>query len=181
MEAARAYMECEYIHTALYCLSYMSYHVNFPLLCCDILPRLHDDLIKNDVSTLAEYVVRRSYQVHVSQGELEEIIFKRLCQNSAIKLKMQCGGEYFPDNDIQLRATRICSLTANEKEGLPVDNPVIQRDFSSIDRRSKVAKCSNRKFTAVNVRINMALLHANPALQNDTKQVIRPLSERYAS
>ena len=164
MEAARANMECEYIHTALYCLSYMSYHVNFPLLYCDILPRLHDDLIKNDVSTLAEYVVRRSYQVHVSQGELEEIIFKRLCQNSAIKLKMQCGGEYFPDNDIQLRATRICSLTANEKEGLPVDNPVIQRDFSSIDRRPKVVKCSNRKFTAVNVRINMALLHANPAL-----------------
>ena len=113
MEAARAYMECEYIHTALYCLSYMSYHVNFPLLYCDILPRLHDDLIKNDVSTLAEYVVRRSYQVHVSQGELEEIIFKRLCQNSAIKLKMQCGGEYFPDNDIQLRATRICALTVN--------------------------------------------------------------------
>ena len=116
------------------------------------------------MNTLAEYVVGCSYQVHAPQGELEEIIIKRLFQKSAIKLKMQCGREYFPNNDIPLRATRICSLTANEKEGLPVDNPVIQRDFNSLDRRSKVAKCSNRKFTAVNVRINMALLHANPAL-----------------
>ena len=147
---------------------------------CDILPRLHDDLIKNDVSSLAEYVCRRSYQVHAPQGELEEII-KWLCQNSAIKLKMKCGREYFPDNDIPLRTTRICTLTANEKEGLPVDNLVIERDFSSFDRRSKVAKCSNRKFTAANIRNDMALLHANPALQDDTEQVIRPLSERYAS
>ena len=146
---------------------------------CDILPRLHDDLINNDVSTLARYVVRRSYQVHAPQGELEEIIVKRLCQNSAKKLKLQCGREYFPDNELPLRATRIISLSANEKEGLPVDNLIVERDFSSFDRRSKIAKCGNRKFTGANIRNNMVLLHADPTLTNDAKQVIRPLSERY--
>ena len=177
VQAARTYIEYEYIYTALFfCLSYMSNHVNFPLLqcvsqadlqtgqekLCEILPRHHDDPSLNNVSTLSQFVVQRHYPVRAPQGELEKIIITRLCQNSARKLKLQCGRDYFPENELPPWATRVLSLTAEQKEGLPVDNLIVEleRGFSSFDRRSRIAKCGNRKFTGANIRNNMTMLHA---------------------
>ena len=196
VQAARTYIECEYIYTALFfCLSYMSNHVNFPLLhcvsqadlqtgqekLCEILPRHHDDPSLNNVSTLSQFVVQRHYPVRAPQGELEKITITRLCQNSARKLKLQCGRDYFSGNDLPLRATRVLSLTSVQKEGLPVDNLIVERDFSSFDRRSRIAKCGNRKFTGANIRNNMTMLHAYPTLTKDAQKVLRPLEERYTA
>ena len=191
-ESVRIFIECEFFSTALAVLSYFSYNVSFPLLycveistqseLCAVLPKLYEDLLVGDTDTLSRYVVQRhQYQVKELNSELEKLLLKKFCTAAAQVVKLQCGREYFPSETAPPRATQIFALTEEEREGLPTNNLLPERDFSVFDRLSKVAKMANRKFRATNIRNDMTLLHQNPKLTDAAKRVIPRLAEREAS
>ena len=73
-ESVRLFINCEFFLTELAVSSFFSYHVSFPLLycvevsdqskLCEILPKLHKDLLENKTDTLAGFTLpRHQYQV----------------------------------------------------------------------------------------------------------------------
>ena len=140
-EPVRLFINCEFFLAELAVLSYFSYHVTFPLLycveisdqtkLCEILPKLHKDLLDNKTDTLAEFTLpRHQYQVKPLTTDLEKLLLKKICKGAADGVEMQGSREYFKDtvND-NPRATRICDLTADELEWVPTNNLVCKRDF----------------------------------------------------
>ena len=132
-ESVRIYMECEFFSTALAVLSYFSYNVSLPLLncvercsqseLCTIFPNLHKDLLEGKTNTLSEFNVERTqYQVRELTSDLEKLIVKKFCAHAAEVIKLQCGREYFPDDNAPPRATQLFKLSEEEREGLPTNN-----------------------------------------------------------
>ena len=54
-------------------------------------------------------------------------------------------------------ATQICVLTADEREGVPTNNLVCERDLSISNSLTKNAKWPNRNFTAANIKNTITL------------------------
>ena len=72
----------------------------------------------------------------------------------------QCGREY-GFSDEPMRATDISTLTPEEREGLPTNNCISERDLSPFDKEAVVSRCRNWKFKAKNIRNNMVLYKSN--------------------
>ena len=72
------------------------------------------------------------------------------------------------------RAIDISKLTTEQHQDLPTGNLKCERHLSVFDKRSKVAKCRNRKFTAKSIRNNVMLYRkvqntVDPAMKMITK------------
>ena len=89
IESVRLFINCEFFLTELAVLSYFSYHVTFPLLycveisdqtkLCEILPKLHKDLLDNKTDTLAEFTLpRHQYQVKPLTTDFEKLLLKKI-------------------------------------------------------------------------------------------------------
>ena len=107
-QACRLYIKCEVFLTELWLLAYFSYHITFPFLNCvevcdtptlkSILPKLFQDLMADDVSTLKDYVIKsKRGNIDTLNSELETKLVHLLCADAATCIQRQCGREFgFP-------------------------------------------------------------------------------------
>ena len=160
-------MASELFITELECLAYFNHSVTFPFLNCveqseqddlvEILPKLHTDLLNCNTETLKEFRVDiHGFTKPTLSSETSEEIVKSMCISAADAILVLCGREY-GFSDEPLRATDISQLTQSQREGLPTNNCISERDLSKFDKEATVARCRNRKFTAKNIRNNMVL------------------------
>ena len=90
-----------------------------------------------------------------------------MCISAAAAVKLQCGREY-SFFDAEKRATDLSTLAANELEGHPTNNPVIERDLSRFDREAQVAKSRYKnKNKAKNIRNNMVMYKIKSEIKVD--------------
>ena len=117
VQACRLYLENDYILAALKALSYFTYKFTMPYLNCvekwnqndltDILPRLYRDLANRSLETLEDYKVEWTHvqaDKHSPSSELDKYLLLEMCKQAAEGVKMQCGREYFPEDDQEPRA-----------------------------------------------------------------------------
>ena len=191
-ESCKMFLASELFITELECLSFFNHFVTFPFLHCveissqeqlmDIIPKLHQDLLQMKTDTLKEFVVTiRHIPVPTLTNEASEELIKKMCISAAESIKRQCGREYgFGNADEILRATDISTLTSEQREGLPTNNCINERDLSKFDREATVSRCRNKRFKAKNIRNNMVLYKSKEARRLDriSKKIALVLSER---
>ena len=171
IESCSLYLSSELFITELQALAYFNYHVTFPFLLCmerssqtellKILPSLYNDLLLKKVDTL------KAFQLDIQRINIKEPselglqIINDMCLSAAEAVKLQCGREYrFADGEKQ-SATVLATEEPEKRVGLPRDNLITERDFSKFDRLAKVAKSSDRKFTAKDIRDSMVLFKSD--------------------
>jgi hypothetical protein len=193
-EACKIYMSSELFITELECLAFFNHHVTFPFLHCveissqeellDIIPKLYQALLNMKTNTLQKFVVNiRGMPVPTLTIDASREIVAKMCVSAAESLHRQCGREYnfgFADDDHDLRATDISTLTTDELEGLPTNNCISERDLSKFDKEAYVSRCRNRRFKAKNIRNNMVLYKSKKARRLDriSKKIALILAER---
>ena len=191
-ESCRIYMSSELFMTQLECLAFFNHYVTFPFLNCveissqeellQILPKLYADLLLLKTDTLNKFVVNmRGIPVPTLTTDVAKEIVGKMCESAAESIKRQCGREYgFADDDEELRATDLSTLTSDELDGLPTNNCINERDLSKFDKEAIVSKCRNRKFRAKNIRNNMVLYKSKKAqtLDRISKKIALVLAER---
>ena len=65
-----------------------------------------------------------------------------MCSYAAESIKRKCGREYgFADDGEHLHATDISKLTSTEREGLPTNNCISERDLSKFNKEAAVSRC----------------------------------------
>ena len=171
VECCRIYLASEIFITELRCMAFFNHHVTFPFLNCVeyssqeehfvILPKLHKELLKNRTETLSEFADSiHGMPVPEISTELETEIVGMMCVSATEAVLSQCRREY-GFSDEPLRATDISTLTPEEREGLPTNNCISERDLSRFDKEAVVSRCRNRKFKAKNIRNNMVLYKSN--------------------
>ncbi|KAG1673895.1 [3-methyl-2-oxobutanoate dehydrogenase [lipoamide]] kinase, mitochondrial [Nymphon striatum] len=177
VESCRIYLSSELFITELECLAYFNHFVTFPFLNCvqissqgqllELLPKLHNDLIKGKIDTLQNYIVSiHSMPTPTLSNNLSTKIIEMMCATAASAVKLQCGREY-GFSEVKLRATDLSLLSEKDLEGLPTNNLVAERDFSRYDREARVAKSRNRRFKAKNIQNNMVLYKCSKEIKID--------------
>ncbi|KAG1652087.1 hypothetical protein GQR58_026544 [Nymphon striatum] len=177
VESCRIYLSSELFITELECLAYFNHFVTFPFLNCvqissqgqllELLPKLHNDLIKGKIDTLQNYIVSiHGMPTPTLSNNLSTKIIEMMCATAASAVKLQCGREY-GFSEVKLRATYLSLLSEKDLEGLPTNNLVAERDFSRFDREARVAKSRNRRFKAKNIQNNMVLYKCSKEIKID--------------
>ncbi|KAG1681045.1 Pyruvate carboxylase, mitochondrial [Nymphon striatum] len=177
VESCRIYLSSELFIAELECLAYFNHFVTFPFLNCvqissqgqllELLPKLHNDLIKGKINTLQNYIVSiHSMPTPTLSNNLSTKIIEMMCATAASAVKLQCGREY-RFSKVKLRATDLSLLSEKDLEGLPTNNLVAERDFSRFDREARVAKSRNRRFKAKNIQNNMVLYKCSKEIKID--------------
>ncbi|KAG1667875.1 Cyclin-A2 [Nymphon striatum] len=177
VESCRIYLSSELFITELECLAYFNHFVTFPFLNCvqissqgqllELLPKLHNDLIKGKIDTLQDYIVSiHGMPTPTLSNNLSTKIIEMMCATAASAVKLQCGREY-GFSEVKLRATDLSLLSEKDLEGLPTNNLVTERDFSRFDREARVAKSRNRRFKAKNIQNNMVLYKCSKEIKID--------------
>ncbi|KAG1655098.1 CAAX prenyl protease 2 [Nymphon striatum] len=139
------------------------------ILCqlLELLPKLHNDLIKGKIETLQNYIVSiHGMPTPTLSNNLSTKIIAMMCATAASAVKLQCGREY-GFSEVKLRATDLSLLSDKDLEGLPTNNLVAERDFSRFDREARVAKSRNRRFKAKNIQNNMVLYKCSKEIKID--------------
>ena len=132
VQACRLYLENDYILAALKALSYFTYKVTMPYLNCvkkcdendltDILPRLYRDLANGSLEALEDYKVEWTHvqaDKHSPSSELDKYLLLEMCKQAAEGVKMQCGREYFPEDDREPRAAQLYKMSIEERKNIP--------------------------------------------------------------
>ncbi|KAG1652562.1 Anaphase-promoting complex subunit 5 [Nymphon striatum] len=177
VESCRIYLSSELFITELECLAYFNHFVTFPFLnrvqissqgqLLELLPKLHNDLIKGKIDTLQEYIVSiHGMPTPTLSNNLSIKIIEMMCVTAASAVKLQCGREY-GFSEVKLRATDLSLLSEKDLEGLPTNNLVAERDFSRFAREARVAKSRNRRFKAKNIQNNMVLYKCSKEIKID--------------
>ncbi|KAG1655467.1 NADH dehydrogenase [ubiquinone] 1 alpha subcomplex assembly factor 3 [Nymphon striatum] len=177
VESCRIYLPSELFITELECLAYFNHFVTFLFLNCvqissqgqllELLPKLHNDLIKGKIDTLQNYIVSiHGMPTPTLSNNLSTKIIEMMCATAASAVKLQCGREY-GFSEVKLRATDLSLLSEKDLEGLPTNNLVAERDFSRFDREARVAKSRNRRFKAKNIQNNMVLYKCSKEIKID--------------
>lgn len=126
---------------------------------CKILPKLYEDLCKEDTSTLKDYQVPWTHVNMVnnaSSSDLDKHILARMCIDAAKGVKMQCEREYWLEGTEGVRATQVHKLTAEERKNLPTNNLNTERHLAKFGYlASQSAARSNRFFKAQRIRDDM--------------------------
>ncbi|KAG1715052.1 Myosin-VIIa [Nymphon striatum] len=144
VESCRIYLSSELFITELECLAYFNHFVTFPFLNCvqissqgqllELLPKLHNDLIKGKIDTLQNYIVSiHGMPTPTLSNNLSTKIIEMMCATAASAVKLQCGREY-GFSEVKLRATDLSLLSEKDLEGLTTNNLVAERDFLRFDR-----------------------------------------------
>ncbi|KAG1681420.1 Carbonic anhydrase-related protein 10 [Nymphon striatum] len=129
VESCRIYLSSELFITELECLAYFNHFVTFPFLNCiqissqgqllELLPKLHNDLIKGKIDTLQNYIVSiHGMPTPTLSNNLSTKIIEMMCATAASAVKLQCGREY-GFSEVKLRATDLSLLSEKDLEGLP--------------------------------------------------------------
>ncbi|KAG1652005.1 ATP-binding cassette sub-family A member 3 [Nymphon striatum] len=174
VESCRIYLSRELFITELECLAYFNHFVTFPFLNCvqissqgQLLPKLHNDLIKGNIDTLQNYIVSiHGMRTPTLSNNLSTKIIEMMCATAASAVKLQCGKEY-GFSEVKLRAPDLSLLSEKDLEGLPTNNLVAERDFSRFDREARVTKSRNRRFKAKNIQNNMVLYKCSKEIKID--------------
>ena len=58
---------------------------------------------------------------------LDKHILEKMCHQSAVGIKMQCGREYFPEETQNPRATQLFKLAQTERRNIPTENLAAER------------------------------------------------------
>ena len=96
----------------------------------------------------------RHVKIQAPTSEAGNEIIALMCLEAAKGILLQCGKEYglCEASDLSKRATDIYLLTADEHEGLPINNFQAEQNlFIFHTRASKVAKCRNFRFTGKSI------------------------------
>ena len=111
IESCRIYMSSDLFIMELECLAFFNYFVTFPFLNCvevstqeelvDIIPRLHNDLLKAKTNTLEKYIMKmRRIPIPELSTSTAKTIVDQMCFSAVESIKRQCGREYgFADKD----------------------------------------------------------------------------------
>ncbi|KAG1679710.1 Down syndrome critical region protein 3 [Nymphon striatum] len=109
---------------------WLSLSVNSQGQLLELLPKLHNDLIKGKIDTLQNYIVSiHGMPTPTLSNNLSTKIIEMMCATAASAVKLQCGREY-GFSEVKLRATDLSLLSEKDLEGLPTNNLVAKRDFS---------------------------------------------------
>ena len=120
VQACRLYLENEYIIAAMKALANFTYQVTMPylnfvekaikMICLELfLYCIYTYLLKGKLDILKNYNVDWTH-VHMDKqipsSELDKYLLNKMSVTGAKGVKMQCGREYFPDDERKLWAVQ---------------------------------------------------------------------------
>ena len=120
-------------------LCYFTYKVTMFFLNCiekgdqngltQILPVLYNDLTVGKPNILSEYRVERTHiQIdrQSTSTELDKYLLLEMCKEAAEGVRMECGQEYFPEDERKPRTAQLCTKTEEERKNIPTENLVTE-------------------------------------------------------
>ena len=135
-----------------------------------LLPKLCVDLANRQTDTLSSDIVEWTH-VHVvkngPENELDHYLLGVMCAQAAVGVELQCKREHWAgnDEDVTSRATRINSLTSDERENLPTNNLNYERYLAKFGYlAAQSAAHSNKLFKAKRIRGDLVLSDAEDSL-----------------
>lgn len=97
---------------------------------CRTLPILYQGLLKGELNTLKDFHVEWAHVAMKNlapSSALDKHLMEKMCHASAEGIKMQCGREYFPDDEGKPRATQLHKMRPEERKNIPTENLVAER------------------------------------------------------
>ena len=95
-------------------------------------------------------------------SKLSQKILEDFCLAAPKVIKTQCGQEYgFVNENEKTRATVLPELHIDVLEGLPINNLIVEREFSKFDCLLKVGKSCNRMFKVKDIRNSINLINSD--------------------
>ena len=90
-------------------------------------PKLCVDVANRETDSISSYKVEWTHIHAVKNGpesKLNHYLLEEMCAEAVVGVEVQCKCEYWAgnDEDVTPRATRINSLTSDEREYLPTNN-----------------------------------------------------------
>ena len=186
-EIVQMFLDSELLLSELGALAYFTYKVSFPLLyaieistqddLCQILPKLHMDLLTGSLDTLNAYVIEhRHMKIKAPSTELEEELVTQMCFDAAKVIELQCGREYgfgkMSNISANIRATQIHKLPVDQRRQMCITSNIpAERNLAIFDKRCTVAKYRNYKFKAKTIR-NAMVLHGS-SFQNTPNKILK--------
>ena len=180
IRACRFYLENDFIIAGFKALSNFTYNVTMPFsnfvektnqdCLVELRPKLCVDLANRKTDSLSSYKVEWTHVYVVKNGpksELDHYLLGEMCAQAAVDVEQQCKREYWTGNDEDVTpcATRINSLTFDERENLLTNNLNCEKylaKFGYLATQSAVH--SNKLFKAKRVRDNLVLSNAEDSL-----------------
>ena len=158
----------------------------------ELLPKLCVDLANRKTDSLSSYKVEWT-QVHVvkngPESELDHYLLGEMCAQAAVGVELQCKREYWAgnDEDVTPRATRINSLTSDERKYLPTNNLNCERYLAKFGYlAAQSAAHSNKLFKAKRIRDDLVLSDAEDSLlversMNKTMKILDEMEISWSS
>lgn len=195
IQACKLYIESDYIFVALRALAYFTYKVTMPFLNCvekcnqnqlmPILKKLHDDLQEGKMDTMSQYHVPWTHidiDKIVPVSPLDHAVIKRMCQEAAKGVHMQCAREYWDDQEQQPRATQLFKLTESERKNIPTENLACERYLARFGSLAAVSAArSNKFFKATRIRDDLMfekhIVKDEEVINKESKKIIEELKK----
>ena len=95
---------------------------------------------------------------------------------------MQCGREYFSDDERTPRATQLYKLTPDERKNIPTENLIAERYLGKFGYLASISAChSNKNFKAKRIRDDLlfvgAEIHSDEEVLKSTNKIIQSLKD----
>ena len=194
VHACRLYLECDFIIAGMRALANFTYYVTMPYLncveksdqndLCKTLPALYEGLLQGKLDTLKNYHVEWT---HVAMKDmapssaLDHHLLEKMAHASAAGVKMQCGREYFPDNELKPRATQLYKMSEEERKNIPSENLVCERYLGKFGYLASISAVhSNKNFKAKRIRDDLMFLNAHDDKEmvlKSTNKILQSLKE----
>ena len=72
-----------------------------------------------------------------------------MCKQAAEGVKMQCGQEYFPEENQEPRAAQLYKMNIKERKNIPTENLATERYFATFGYLASISAFrSNKNFKA---------------------------------
>ena len=193
VHACHLYLECDFIIAAMRAFANFDYFVTMPYLnfieksdqneLCQSLPLLYQGLKNGNLTTLKEYHVEWT---HISMkglaptSLLDKHLLERMLHASAGGVRMQCGGEYFSDDERTPRATQLYKLTPDERKNIPTENLIAERYLGKFGYLASISVChSNKNSKAKRICDDLlfvgAEIHSDEEVLKSTNKIIQSL------
>ena len=122
----------------------------------DMLPRLYKDLANGTLETLEDCKVEWTHaqaDKHSPSSELDKYLLLEMCKQAPEGVKMQCGQEYFPEENWEPRAAELYKMSIKERKYIPIENLVTKRYLAKFGYLASIsAYRSNKNFMTKRIR-----------------------------
>ena len=194
VQACRLYLECDFIVAAMRALANFTYFVTMPYLnlveksdqnkLCVILPELYKGLSEGNQDTLKEYHVEWTHvkmKKLAPSSALDHHLLTKMSYSAAEGIKMQCGREYFPDDERKPRVTQLHKMNENERKNIPSENLLCERYLGKMGYLASISAAhSNKNFKAKRIRDDLMFVNNSEDEEHvlrSTNKIIQGLKE----